>query len=59
MASRWRRYWVGAFARYDTLKGAVFEASPLVRRDHALMAGFAVAWVFAQSDRLVHAESDE
>jgi MipA family protein len=59
LTRRFPRFWLGAFARYDTLKGAVFEASPLVRRDHAVMAGFAIAWVFAQSDRLVHAESDE
>ena len=59
LTRRFPRFWAGAFARYDTLKGAVFEASPLVRRDHAVMAGFAVAWVFAQSDRLVEAASDE
>jgi MipA family protein len=59
LTRRFPRFWLGAFARYDTLKGAVFDASPLVRRDHAVMAGFAIAWVFAQSDRLVQAESDE
>ena len=59
LTRRFPRFWAGAFARYDTLKGAVFEASPLVRRDYAVMAGFAVAWVFAQSDRLVEAASDE
>ncbi len=59
LTRRFPRFWLGAFARYDTLKGAVFEASPLVRRDHAVMAGFAIAWVFAQSETLVEAESDE
>ncbi len=59
LTRRFPRFWLGAFARYDTLKDAVFEASPLVRRDHAVMAGFAIAWVFAQSETLVEAESDE
>lgn len=59
LASTSRRYgrtWVGAFIRYDSLRGAVFESSPLVRRDHAVMAGVGVSWVFAASDRLVSGE---
>jgi outer membrane scaffolding protein for murein synthesis (MipA/OmpV family) len=56
---RWPRIWAGAFARYDTLKGAVFESSPLVRRDYALMAGFAVAWVFAESERKVEFDVED
>jgi outer membrane scaffolding protein for murein synthesis (MipA/OmpV family) len=50
---RFSRVWVGAFARYDSLKGATFESSPLVRRDYAVMAGFAVAWIFAESAKRV------
>jgi outer membrane scaffolding protein for murein synthesis (MipA/OmpV family) len=53
------KLWLGAFARYDTLKGARFEDSPLVRRDYAVMAGFAVAWVFAESARRVEVEVDD
>lgn len=45
--------WVGAFLRYDSLRGAVFEASPLVRRDHEVTAGIGVSWVLATSGRLV------
>ena len=45
--------WVGAFVRYDSLRGAVFADSPLVRRDHELTAGIGVSWVFATSGRLV------
>ena len=45
--------WVGAFVRYDHLRGATFENSPLVRRASALSAGFAVAWVFATSSQQV------
>ena len=47
------RAWIGAFVRYDNLRGAVFEASPLVRRDHEVTVGVGVSWVFATSSRLV------
>ena len=53
VSRRFSGFWVGGFARYDTLKGAVFENSPLVRRQSSYMAGVAFAWVFAQSDRKV------
>jgi outer membrane scaffolding protein for murein synthesis (MipA/OmpV family) len=59
LSRRFPRFWVGAFARYDTLKGAVFEDSPLVRRDYAFMAGIAIAWVFAESDKKVEVDVDE
>jgi len=48
--------WVGAFARYDSLHGAVFEASPLVRRTSAVSFGFAIAWVLATSAEFVASE---
>jgi outer membrane scaffolding protein for murein synthesis (MipA/OmpV family) len=53
VSRRFPRYWIGAFARYDTLSNAVFEASPLVRKKHSFMAGFGVSWVFARSSRTV------
>jgi len=53
LSKRFQRVWVGAFARYDTLAGATFEDSPLVRSKHAFMAGLGVAWIFAESERLV------
>jgi len=59
LSRRFPRFWVGGFARYDTLKGAVFESSPLVRRDYAFMAGIAVAWVFAESSNKVEVDVDE
>lgn len=49
VSRRFSSLWLGGFARYDTLKGAVFEASPLVKRDHSVMAGISLAWVFAES----------
>ena len=53
LSKRFQRVWFGAFARYDTLSGAEFEDSPLVRSDHAFMAGFSVAWIFAESELFV------
>ena len=49
VSRRFAKVWAGAFVRYDSLHGAQFSDSPLVERDYALSAGFAVAWIFAQS----------
>lgn len=46
---RFPKYWVGAFARYDNLSGAVFEDSPLVKRKDSFMAGVGIAWILAQA----------
>jgi outer membrane protein len=53
------KWWVAGFARYDTLKGAAFEDSPLVRRDYAVMAGIAFAFVFAESSRKVYVDIED
>jgi outer membrane protein len=53
---RINKFWEGGYVRYDTLNGATFEASPLVKRDYAISTGIAFAWVFAESDRKVEAD---
>ena len=53
---RFPSFWVGAFARWDLLNGAVFEGSPLVKRQQAFSFGFAVSWVFKRSATLVEAD---
>jgi outer membrane protein len=53
LSRRFEKAWFGAYARYDTLSGAVFEDSPLVRRNYYVSAGFAVAWIPFQSSRMV------
>ena len=53
LSRRYQKLWVGAFARYDTLSGAAFEDSPLVRRNSSWMAGIFAAWIIAESDRMV------
>ncbi len=56
LSRRFSKIWVGAFVRFDTLHGAAFEDSPLVRRDHAVAAGLAVSWILGESDRRVNVE---
>ena len=51
-----RRYgalWLGVFVRADSVAGAVFEDSPLVKRRQGLSVGLAASWVFAVSDQRV------
>ncbi|MDH3327245.1 MAG: MipA/OmpV family protein [Gammaproteobacteria bacterium] len=51
---RFDRLWMSAFARYDDLSGASFIGSPLVEKDHSLMSGFVVGWIFAKSPHRVY-----
>ncbi|HEX2530257.1 MAG TPA: MipA/OmpV family protein [Burkholderiaceae bacterium] len=53
ISKRFARHWVGGFVRYDTVSGAVFEDSPLVRKRHAVLAGIALVWVFGESSTMV------
>jgi outer membrane scaffolding protein for murein synthesis (MipA/OmpV family) len=53
LSKRFPRYWVGAYLRYDTLAGAAFAASPLVRRDSYWSAGFGFAWILHTSKQMV------
>lgn len=56
LSRRYGDFWFGAYARRDTVAGAVFEASPLVTARSHWSYGFATAWVFAASPTLVTAE---
>lgn len=56
LSKRFDRYWFGAFIKADSLEGAAFEDSPLVRKKHFVTGGFAIAWVFAKSARTVEAK---
>ncbi len=48
-SKRFPRYWVGGFVRYDTLRGAAFEASPLVTSKRYFAAGIAISWIVGES----------
>lgn len=56
VSKRFAHYWVGGFVRADSLAGAVYADSPLVRQKHSLATGVAFAWVFGRSTTLVEAE---
>ena len=43
--------WVGAFGKVDHLRGAVFDDSPLVRRQTTVAFGAGVSWIFWKSQR--------
>jgi MipA family protein len=49
--------WLSLFARYDHVRGAVYEDSPLVRQRGALTAGFIVSWFAMRSSRTVEARA--
>ena len=53
LSKRFPSYWIGAFARYDTLKNAVFESSPLVTTRSYVAGGIAVSWIFGESKERV------
>ena len=48
--------WLGGFVRYDDLHGAAFAASPLVRRESNVTAGFGISWIFATSSQRVRTD---
>jgi outer membrane scaffolding protein for murein synthesis (MipA/OmpV family) len=49
LSKRFDKTWIGAFVRYDTLRGATFIDSPLVARRSFAAAGVAVSWVIDES----------
>ena len=55
MSKRFPSFWVGGFVRYDTLSGAVFDDSPLVRTKNYVAGGIAVTWLLGESSRKVEA----
>jgi hypothetical protein len=56
LSKRFPNYWVGAFLRYDSLGGAEFEDSPLVRQKYYLAGGFGIAWMIRESKRRVETD---
>ena len=56
LSKRYSSFWVGGFVRADSLSGAVFEDSPLVRQKDSFAVGIAFAWIIGRSQKLVEAE---
>jgi outer membrane protein len=53
LSKRFPKFWVGAYARYDTLSGATFVDSPLVQRRSYLSGGIGISWIISKSSQLV------
>jgi hypothetical protein len=56
LSKRYPSFWVGAYVRHDTLAGAVFESSPLVKRNDYWSGGLGIAWMIHQSSQMVDAD---
>jgi len=53
LTRRYPKYWIGAYARHDSLAGASFADSPLVKRDSFWSVGCGIAWMIYASPKLV------
>lgn len=49
LSKRFARFWIGGFAKWDDVRDAAFEDSPLVKSRHNISSGIAVAWIFSES----------
>lgn len=49
LSKRYPKFWMGGFARYDTLGGSVFESSPLVTSKRYVAGGIGIAWILGES----------
>lgn len=55
LSKRHREFWVGGFIKWDTLGGAAFAGSPLVKDRQGVAAGFSIAWIIGRSGTRVEA----
>lgn len=53
---RFGSWWLGAFVYGDSVRGAHFEASPLVRRQETVAFGLAASYIFATSTERVRGD---
>jgi len=53
LSKRFPDHWVGAFIKFDTLRGAVIADSPLVRAKTNVSMGVAISWIFGKSQTMV------
>lgn len=57
LSKRFPKFWIGGFARYDTLRGAAFEESPLVTSKRYAAGGIGISWILGESSQRVAAEA--
>jgi MipA family protein len=53
LSKRFPKFFVGAYARYDSLAGATFVDSPLVQRRSYLSGGIGFSWIISKSSQMV------
>jgi hypothetical protein len=53
LSKRYPSFWVGAYVRHDSLAGAVFESSPLVKTREYWAGGLGFAWMIHQSSQRI------
>jgi MipA family protein len=56
LTRRYPNWWIGAYVRHDTLAGASFAASPLVKSDSYWSGGIGIAWIIRRSSQWVESE---
>jgi MipA family protein len=56
LSKRYHSMWLGAFVRYDSLRGAAFVDSPLVAQRSFSAAGVAVSWIIDESKTRVQVD---
>jgi len=56
LSKRFSDFWVGGFLKWDSVRGAVFEDSPLVKSRTNFTVGFAFSWILSVSQEKVEAE---
>ena len=55
LSKRYREFWIGGFIKYDSVHGAVFEDSPLVKDKQGFAGGISIAWILGESKTRVEA----
>jgi len=59
LSKRYRDFWIGGFAKWDTLNGAVFADSPLVTARQSWSGGIAIAWMVDESKARVETNNGQ
>jgi len=59
LSKRYRDFWIGGFAKWDTLNGAVFADSPLVTARQSWSGGIAIAWMVDESKARVETNNSQ
>ena len=57
LSKRFPNFWVGGFAKWDSVAGAVFADSPLIKTRSNLSGGLAIAWIVGSSTYMVETKN--